>query len=445
MKIVLEDQQYNTRLETSDWRYSASIVGLIKFFEYHKSMGFDIDYESHDDFIEYNREDITEERYLQFAEYYFSDYMHHKIVEQILSSENLSEEQISLINEKLKANSSMKKIFGKTKFTGDNREEILKIIDDNRFFLIKDTYRNGKKMYAKFANSNKFFSEDGKVCRLLNYYIDVGKKGRSIAYDWNYDTYDFKDEIEFDFIPFSFSKSREAFFINSSYSVDQLMSTNNKIEQSENPRSTLFEDLKDSSIHLDYDVEVITKNIDNDYFETLHIRKGAIKVFEKINSYKAIKFNYKVNDNLYINFEEEVTNRILNGIRLDSLIDMLLKDNEKHKFKNRIKTLIKINSLIISGGGSMDDKMRRASGSAKEVIGKIDKNKVISYRQKLISSLVIKDYDKFCSVLLQLSSYSGVVFGFAHDLFEDFDKNKNLAYTFVNVLNEKKKGGKNDD
>jgi len=52
--------------------------------------------------------------------------------------------------------------------------------------------------------------------------------------------------------------------------------------------------------------------------------------------------------------------------------------------------------------------------------------------------------------MLQLSSYSGVVFNFAYDLFENFDENKNLAYTFINALNiepdkESNKDGGNKD
>ena len=68
-----------------------------------------------------------------------------------------------------------------------------------------------------------------------------------------------------------------------------------------------------------------------------------------------------------------------------------------------------------------------------------DDNKVNSYKQKLISAITFKDYDRFCEILLQLSSYSGVVFYFAYDLFQDFEENKNIAYTFINALNKDNK------
>ena len=36
MKTIIEDSNFDTKLEASDWRYSASIVGLIKYFDYHQ-------------------------------------------------------------------------------------------------------------------------------------------------------------------------------------------------------------------------------------------------------------------------------------------------------------------------------------------------------------------------------------------------------------------------
>ena len=60
--------------------------------------------------------------------------------------------------------------------------------------------------------------------------------------------------------------------------------------------------------------------------------------------------------------------------------------------------------------------------------------KVKAYRNKLIACLSFKDYDRFATILLQLSEYSSVPFEFAYELFKDFEQNKNLAYTFVNAL-----------
>ncbi len=444
MKSMIENEKFNTRMETSDWRYSASIVGLKKYFDYFVTMGEDESnlYNVEHDAIEYNHENITEEKYFQFVVDYFAEAMHHRVIEKILQNSNLTDEQVKLVNEKLKANVIMKKVFGDLKFSNENKEEILQKIVDNRLLLTKETYRTGKSLYANFANTNSLFVERGDICRMQNYNIDAGKKSKSISYNWDFKTYNFEDEKEFDFIPFAFSKSYEAFFINNNYSIRQLFGTNNVISDSDNPRSTLFGDLKKTSNFIDFDVEVIVKNRSKDYFETLFIRKTAIKIFAGIENYKAIKIKHKVNDNYYIDLEKEVTDNILNNLKLDILIEMLFKATSNYSYN--ITTLIKIN-ILIYGGDKMDKSMKAAYASAKQVIGTIPANKVNSYKQKLISAITFKDYERFCEILLQLSSFSGVVFSFAYDLFENFDDNKNLAYTFINALNyesNKDNGGK---
>ncbi|MEE3499442.1 MAG: hypothetical protein VZS12_10035, partial [Ruminococcus bromii] len=76
---------YNTLLQPTDWRYSAAITGLVEFFT-----EFGIDYLvlenisdkpktaiSGFDGIVYNQEDITEDRYLEFAQSHFRNSMTH--------------------------------------------------------------------------------------------------------------------------------------------------------------------------------------------------------------------------------------------------------------------------------------------------------------------------------------------------------------------------------
>ena len=48
--------------------------------------------------------------------------------------------------------------------------------------------------------------------------------------------------------------------------------------------------------------------------------------------------------------------------------------------------------------------------------------------------LSLGDYARFNNLLLNLANYADESFDFAYDLFEDFEKNKELAYTFVNAL-----------
>jgi len=448
MKSIIDNPPYDTKIETSDWRYSASIVGLIRFFDYlvEKGLGEEESfYKIYNDVIEYNDKEITQERYLLFAEYHFEENMHHRVIEKLLGNSELTEEQIKLLNEKLKANTIMKNVFVNQSFKAENKEILLNLIQENRLLLIKETYRSGKSLYANFVNTNSLLSKPSNICRVQNYDIDVPKKGKSISYNWDFKTYNFQDDEVFDFIPFAFSKSYESFFINNNYTIKQLVGTNNLIYNSDNPRTTLFSDIKKSADFIDFDVEVVVKNRDKDYFESLYIRKNAIKILASIENYKAIKRKHKVNERYYIDLEKEVTNSILNNIKLDPYIEILLKSENNYTYN--IITLIKIN-ILIYGGDKMDKQMKSAYSSAKKVMGKIPENKVNSYKQKLISSITFKDYERFCEILLQLSAYSGIVFDFAYDLFENFEENKNIAYTFVNALNKetnKENGGQENE
>ena len=435
MKTKLEDCSLDTRIEASDWRYSASIVGLCLYFVFHN-----IEYKMIDDYIEFNNCDITEEKYLLFAEEHFKDKMHHRLVESALEQDAYSEEQIKFINSKLVANTIMKKHFKDIKFTGEEENNILSIIKENRLELVKETYKNGNSLYKKFANINKLLSDSDEICRLLGYYVDIGKKSKSISYNQNYKTYLSIDDSIFDFIPFAFSKSNDSFFINNNFSVEQLLATNRETIGCENVRKKLFENVEKSSQFIDYDVEVIVVDYLDDpskgFYYSLYIRKPALKIFRNISSkdYSGIEKNIKITDNYYINLEKEVTNYILNNTKLDKFIETLLKNRANYNYN--IKCLIKINTLIY-GGKNMDENMKNAYGCAKKVIAKINPNKVNSYQQKLISAIVFKEYDRFCEILIQLATYSEVDFRFAYDLFKNFEENKNIAYTFVNALNNK--------
>lgn len=84
----------------------------------------------------------------------------------------------------------------------------------------------------------------------------------------------------------------------------------------------------------------------------------------------------------------------------------------------------------------MKDRLKGAFKNAKQVEEVLEINKLDSYRQKLTSSIIFKDYDRVCQILLQLSNYSGIEFNFVYDLFDDFESNKDLAYTFINALSK---------
>lgn len=468
MKEKISDRRYDTRMWPSDWRYSAAIVGLIRFFEF-----CNIDYrcgnteeQDKEDYIEYCSTDIQGEnfknQYLKFAESYFEEYMTHRKIEKILEKEELSEKEIEEVNKNMVAKSVCKSVFGKLKYSAENKELILKLIEENRDKLIQEIYRNGTDTYAKFANTNKLFcnEEEKKVSRLIGYYVDLPKKGKSMSYNWNYDTYVANDIKEFDFIPFAFTKTRDSYFINNNSSIANLCKTNDKLqelldEKNDNgldrkPESIMFIAMQNSAPLLDYDVEIICKSKDNEYYSTLYLRKSAVEIFRRLEStFKGkniadiIEKPCKL-EKEYLPIQKLVIDSIINNIYLDSVIERILKDKEGINKSFLVSTLIKINQLIY-GGENMDIKSYKARKTAEEVSKRLESNKIKSYKQKLISAISFRDYDRFSEILLQFAAYAEVPFDFAYDLFDDFEANKNVAYAFVNGLNDNNYSSNNNN
>ena len=463
MKTILENNtDFNVKLEPSDWRFSAAIVGLLEYFEYIDPL--ETSYKVEDEYILYNSELITKENYLKFVEKKYGENLHHKYVELNLehynqdNNENDNTYIIKSINEKLSGNTIMKKIFKKIKFDGTNRDEILSLVNKHREELILETFRNKSDMYKNYCNTNQLFNENQKYCRLVGYYIDAPKKGKSTGFGFNMSSFVGQDIQEFDFIPFAFINDRESLFINDNYEINRLTSAKQVFQEKikadienlelENKyrgiKYSLFKGIIESSDFIEYDVEVIVKDRDKDYFETLYIRKQSIDILKKINErkidYNSLCFSYKINDNYYIDIYKKVMECILNNTLLDDVIDLLLKEKKNYY---TVYQLININDLI-RGEKIMDDKIRKIiHACANEVRNKIPENKLESYRQKLTSSIIFKDYDRVCQILLQLSGYSDVYFSFVDELFMDFEKNKDIAYTFINALGKSNKINEN--
>ena len=125
---------------------------------------------------------------------------------------------------------------------------------------------------------------------------------------------------------------------------------------------------------------------------------------------------------------------ILNDVSLDELIELFLKEKREYIVSQLIKT-----NILMKGEKNMKDRLKGAYACAKKVAVSIESNKIESYRQKLTSSVIFKDYDRACQILLQLSNYSNIEFGFVYDLFDDFEENKDLVYTFINALSKENK------
>lgn len=446
-------------LEPFDWRYSAAIVGLRKYLEW-----LGVDEEPNliitEDTLEYNKKYLDKEDFLKFAEHYFKDDMHHIEIENKLKEKNPTEDQINIVNEKMKANTILKNKFKKIKFDGHNQDEIQNIIDQNREEIICETFRNKNNLYKNYCNPNQLFKDKQECCRLNGYYIDMPKKGKSISYAFDKSNYVGNDIPEFDFIPFAFSGCREKFFINDNVDLNRLQKTNNQwtrtvksqMEEAKqknervNTKRIFIDCLIEAKDFLQSDIEIIVKKPERAYFETLYLRKESLEILKNMKSYyKAFCFSIKISDDYWVNILNEVFDAVVNFTLLDNLINKLLKDSREEGNSYVISKLLKVNVEIKKGDEKMKNTMKAAFACAKQIVDKKDGNKprvsdtkLKSYCTKLINAIILDDYDQFQKILINLSNYAEVPCGFAYDLFEDFEGNKEIAYTFVNSLNRYK-------
>lgn len=445
-------------LEPFDWRYSTAIVGLRKYLEWLGTEEPELIIT--EDTLEYNRKYLNKSEFLKFAEYYFKDDMHHIEIENKLKEKNPTEDQINIVNEKMKANTILKNKFKKIKFDGHNQDEIQNIIDQNREEIICETFRNKNNLYKNYCNPNQLFKDKQECCRLNGYYIDMPKKGKSISYAFDKSNYVGNDIPEFDFIPFAFSGCREKFFINDNVDLNRLQKTNNQwtrtvksqMEEAKqknervNTKRIFIDCLIEAKDFLQSDIEIIVKKPERAYFETLYLRKESLEILKNMESYyKAFCFSIKISDDYWINILNEVFDAVVNFTLLDNLINKLLKDSREGGNSYVISKLLKVNVEIKKGDEKMKNTMKAAFACAKQIVDKKDRNKprvsdtkLKSYCTKLINAIILDDYDQFQKILINLSNYAEVPCGFAYDLFEDFEGNKEIAYTFVNSLNRYK-------
>lgn len=436
-------------LEPFDWRYSAAIVGLRKYLEW---LGVEeSDLTITEESLEYNKKYFNRRDFLKFAEFYFKNEMHHIAIEEILEEENPSETQIAYVNEKMKANKILKDLFKKIKFDGQNQAKIKKIINENREEIIYKTFQNKSNLYKNYCNPNQLFKDRQECCRLNGYYVDMPKKGKSISYAFDKSNYVGNDIPEFDFIPFAFSGGREKFFINDNFNLNYLQKTNDrwaynvKLQKADSKMNTkkIFVDCIIRSYDLlKSDIEIIVKNPEHEYFETLYLRKESLRILKNMKPYYKV---FGFDKECQLDILNEVFNSVINFTLLDDTINELLKKSKDGKKSYVISKLLKINIEIKKGAESMEEmkkSMKIAYACAKQIVHKRDGNKLRisetklkSYCTKLTNAIILDDYDQFQKILINLSNYAEVPLGFAYDLFEDFEKNKEIAYTFVNGLN----------
>ena len=458
MKTKIDYFDYDTLLQPTDWRFAAAVVGLCKYFDYfgivYKVL-YDVE-EKPDNYIHgfdgiiYKSEDITEEKYLEFAENYFEKYMTHINILNILESQEFSEEQIKLVNDLVKSKTVLKGLFDKIKFDGTNKDIFISTIEENRAEIIKNIFKNGNNLYKNYCNERLIFTEDNSTCRLRGYNVDKDRKTSNLGFCFSKESFESNDILEFDFIPFAFSNPdmRETYFVNNNFSVKSLTQTNyafsNQLSSTENKddKNKLMLVLQNSKDYISYDVEIISKSQDKAYYETFFVRLERLKKLRELSG-KSLNFVKKINDDYWFNLEKEVYMRCLNNVLLDDVILMMLKfyfdDNAvKGYIKSRTDMLIDIN-VSLKGKDIMDEiKSAKSCGflTSKKLIEMKSSNKINSYKQKIISALCAHDYDRAKEIILSLSAYVGMEFSFFYTFLENAEENKDLAFAFASALIE---------
>ena len=458
MKSKIDFDGYNTLLQPTEWRYAAATTGLVEYFKFnHISYGVLSELEEKPkesvfgfDGILYNQEDITEERYLDFVENHFRDDMTHIRILQMLENDEFTEEQIKAVNDMVKSKTVLKKLFGKTKFDGTNKQTVADIINNNRHEIIKSVFRYGKNLYSNYANSNLLLTASNPHCRLAGYTLDEGRKTRFLGFCFAKESYETNDIPEFDFIPFVFSNSDmyETFFVNNNFSVKDLVQTNKRVSEALNSvdkrdsRLKLLTVLQQAKDYINYNIEIIMKSRESDYYSTLYVRVDRLKQLRNLSD-KSLNFVYQISDNYWLNVEKEVYERCINNVFLDDIILQMLKiyfdkDVNKMVVKLRTDTLIDINEAWKGDKVMKEKDIARKCGykASQALIDMNRKNKISSFKQKIVSALVAHDYDRVNEVILSLSSYVNMEFSFFYKLIENPEENKSIAFAFASALTE---------
>lgn len=476
MKATIEHPLYDTLLLPTEWRYSAAIVGLIRFFDfieetegkklYTYTNNEDKDrYAVYSDIcgyikgILYNSTDLTEERYLLFCENWYDREFQHRNVEALLTHiKKFSQDNINDINSYLNGTSSntvMKKIFKGIKFDGTNTDTILNLIDEHRLELIKETFRYKTTMYRNFANTNKLMSDTNPHCRLLSYDLDENRKSKAASYYFDTSTFIASDIYEFDFIPFAFTYTKIGFFVNSNTSIEALVKCNNQLKEKmdveeqiinnrvirDGDQTKLIKAMLHSDDFLNCDVEIICKDREQESFDTMLIRKQALQRLKKIYDNYNLRYVHKYNYNYWLNVEEELIRCCLNYTYLDKLLEQLLllsrMDTESRTIQI-IQPLVQINMEWKGVNQTMQDTIERAKKVGyyigKTIKEKNGENKVKSYKNKLINATVSHDRERVLEIMLQLSGYTDGEISTIYDILDNPDNWSDIAISFTNAM-----------
>lgn len=392
MKISLENHQFTHCIETSDWRYSAALLGLQRYLD-----ATNKPYEMKGDALYYNEIDINEDDYWKVVDEYYSDITLFKLISNRIKNNNIDISEIVKLNKEL--NEQLKKLTltisnykeildffcSKTSFSMNSYEyqnhsmddeeindslkiwtrrlhEYLKDIkisleanNDELVGILEFLYPHSlkgvflRRIYARFIDPSKFFTTTGKVCRLNGYNVDTNRKSRSLGYNFNKDNFVYQDIQEFDFIPFAFvgdfRREITTFFVNSNIKAESLVKYRNSFEKTTNKylnsnkeyttTQLLFISLIENNLNTLNDVEIICntgtnfKDVSSNLNHTIFLRNSAIGTLCDIKEfYHKFNYSYEVAKDNWIRVDEVVTNAILNNLVLDDLINIFLKELE---------------------------------------------------------------------------------------------------------------------
>lgn len=436
MKEILDNGYI--KLIPSDWRYASAIVGLKRFFDTLDLKGYTF---TSEEFI-YNPEFLTEDNFAEFIDTWYGTKLKYNEALAILqSNDEFDNEKIKSINNLLNQNKILKDIFSINKFDGNNKSQIIDLIRENKNQFAINLFINMKTMYQKYCNKSSFMKEDVGICRLVGYYEDLGKKSKHVCWLFDKSTFTYEDCIEFDFVPFGFSYGLNSCFINCNYDLNSLFKVNDDLKRNMNDKNNPdFADIISSITDLiEYNCEVIINKytsssdgtIENSgYYETIFFLPKTVKKIEESKQYLE-KLNFVKRKDEFINIKEMAYEYIVNSINLDRIIISLFKIDKTSFY---IDNLIKINLIINERNNEMDEKIKKVKASAYYVKQQLKKNQVNAFKQKLISAVTYDDKDSVFAILTKLSDTSGVSLNFIYDILSDYNKNKNLVYSFINAL-----------
>lgn len=421
-----------TELKIGDWRLSASVIGLKRYLDY-----FNMEYFINEDILKFNEEDITEEKYLIFAEYFFKEFMHHRVIQDIFKGQEISKEQEGLLKEKLGANSVCKKVFKGLKDSGQ-RESILKAIEDKRTLLIKDTFKSGVRLYKRYCQPGELFKKEQKICRINGYYTNLGTKAKGIGWLQDKKSTTATDNPYMDFIPFAFTKGPTAFFINSNFSIKDLEQAAEAIKGSSNTTKSLFHYTKGSTSFLDYSAQIVTFGIPEGTAKVglppdiFWLTATGIDKLKKIGDYYPYLSKLKVTDKIWIDQEQEVVKAIIKGHNVEWIVKQSLK------LDRNSESIIRINQILTGGAMEYIERARKAGFI---VSTKLEKNKLNSYRNRLITEVAHNRYSAAVATILKLGQQLEMEFNFLYKVLEAPENNVNILYSFINALVKKEKKG----